>query len=182
MRIKNYKIKLKNFNLNFRLIEKNDEIILGDYFLSLSDKSKKWFSPHSFDRKTAKNICYKKDKLYKRIIVIHNKKIVGYCVLSLEYRYWEKFRYKDQFLEKNVCEIAPSVLDCYQNMGIGKEMVTYIIKFAKSYNKKVILLWGGVVVENDRAFNFYKKLNFQIARKWFHPQKKIYCYDMFLGI
>jgi diamine N-acetyltransferase len=175
-------IKIKNLKFTFRLIKKRDRIKLGNYFLSLSDKTKQWYSPHSFDMEMARKICNNDDPLYKRIIGLCNSKIISYCVLALEFRYWDKHRYKEEFIDEQVCAIAPSVTDKFQNMGVGTEMTQYVINVAKKYDKKVMILWGGVVCENITAINFYKKMNFKIVKTWYHPIKKVDSYDMYLDL
>lgn len=180
--MKKKQIKLNNKKFIIRLLRPNDEFLLKKYFSSISEKMKKWYSPHLFDEKTTKRICREKDKNIKRVIVIYNKEIVGYCVLFFGMREWEIYRYNKKFKENKICTIAPSILDDFQNMGLGTEIIKYIINISKLNNKKVIILWGGVVLKNHQAINFYKKNKFRINKKWLHPIKKVMSYDMYLEI
>jgi len=176
------KVKLRSKDFIIRLLISNDENLLKKYFSSISDEMKEWYSPHLFNDRIAEEICRKKDKKLKRVIVIHNKKIVGYCILFFGLREWEGYRYKNKFKDDEVCTIAPSILDSFQNIGLGTEMLKYIIDISVFYNKKVIILWGGTVLKNHQAIKFYKKNNFKINRKWLHPIKKVMCYDMYLKV
>jgi len=180
--MKKKQIELGNKKVIIRLLKSNDELLLKDYFLSVSGKMKKWYSPHLFDDKTAENICRIKNNKIKRVIVVFDKRIIGYCVLFLGMREWEIHRYNKKFKEDEICTIAPSILDKFQNIGLGTEMMKYIIEVSKCYSKKVIVLWGGVVLKNHQAINFYKKNKFKINKKWLHPIKKVMSYDMYLEI
>ncbi len=180
--MKKIQIKLNDKKFIIKLLRSNDELLLKEYFYSISEKMKKWYSPHLFDKKTAKKICMEKDKNIKRIIVLYDKKIIGYCVLFFGMRKWEIHRYNKKFRENKVCTIAPSILDDFQNIGLGIEMMKYVVNISKLNNKKVIILWGGVVLKNHQAINFYKKNKFKINKKWLHPIKKVMSYDMYLEI
>ena len=180
--MKKKQIKLNNEDFIIRLLRANDELLLKEYFSSISKKMKKWYSPHLFNNRTAEEICRKKNNRIKRVIVITNKKIIGYCVLFFGMREWEIYRYNKKFKEDEICTIAPSILDDFQSLGLGTEMMKYIIEVSKYYNKKVIVLWGGVVLKNHQAINFYKKNKFKINKKWLHPIKKVMSYDMYLEI
>ena len=126
-----------------------------------------------------------KDRKFKRVICIYNGSIVSYCIVYFKLRPWEKVRYDEakMFLEdKDVCTIAPCVLEEYQHKGVGSAMFEHITKIAKAYDKKIIILWGGVITKNHPAVNYYKKMNLKILKKWFHPLSKIMCYDMYLNV
>jgi len=185
MYIKQFKKIINNKKYVFRLLNHKDEKILADFFLNLSEDIKIKYSPHPFDKKTAKEICEMKDKKFKRVICIHNKTIVAYCIIYFKLRIWEKMRYNKAgiFIEdEEVSTIAPCVLDEYQHTGIGSIMFDYVLKVSKVYNKKIIVLWGGVVLKNHQAINYYKKMNMKILKKWFHPLAKVMCYDMYIDI
>jgi hypothetical protein len=44
-------------NVALRTLRSGDVALLAEYFLGLSGQTKQLYSPHSFDRKTAANIC-----------------------------------------------------------------------------------------------------------------------------
>ena len=191
MYIKNNRIEIKDNKIVFRLLKKRDEKMLGNFFIGLSEEIKKWYSPHIFDYNEAHNICESIEKVNLKsdkqiVIAVCDKKIIGYCILLFSWRKWDKIRYYGKYnlkiSNKHICTIAPCVSDKYQGMGIGNKMMQYVIYVSKKYNKEVIILWGGVVVKNRKAVNYYKKNNFKIAKKWLHPIKKVMSYDMYLRV
>ena len=185
MYVKQLKIKLGNENYIIRLLKSSDEKMLTKFFKSLSEETKKKYSPHKFSAYMSKKICLNINKNYKRVICIHNNLIVGYCIMYFKLRQWEKIRYdkaKIFIKEEDVCTLAPCVLDSYHHKGIGSKMFHYACEVAKIYNKNIIILWGGVVVKNHSAVNYYKKMNLKILKKWLHPKARVMCYDMYLEI
>ena len=141
-----------------RYLDKKDAKSLYHYFLYMLNNSKKWYSPHSFAFSSLVNICKDKNDLNKHFIITLEDIIVAYGILTMEYRYWEKYRLKDQFKDKEVCEIAPSVVDSFQGIGLGTILVNTMKNVAKQYHKKYMLLWGGVVIENEPAIKLYSLL------------------------
>jgi len=185
MYIKQFKTVVANKKIIFRLLKKNDEKILINFFYSLTDDFKKWYNPHPFDKITAMAICNDKNRKHKKIIGICDGEIVAYCQLFFGLRNWEKIRFekRDIFFEKRgVCTIAPCIVEKYQNRGFGSKMMEYITNICKQCNKKYILLWGGVVVKNKGAVKYYEKMNFKKTKKWLHPKAKVMSYDMYLEI
>ena len=185
MYIKIDKTVIDGKEYTFRLINSKDGRALGDFFLSLSDNIKRKYSPHPFDRKTARDICKGKDKKCKRVVAVCDGAIVGYCIVYFKLRKWEKMRYDKagMFLTDDVvCTMAPCVRDAFQHLGIGTEMFKYVVKVTKAYKKKIIILWGGVVLKNYPAVNYYKKIGFKILKKWLHPILKCMCYDMYIEV
>ena len=191
MNINQKKIKIKNHKIALRVLKSEDKKILGNFFIGLSERTKKWYSPHDFTQNRANLICkeieYRKHKpIDKRVVAICNKEIIGYCILLFLWRKWDKIRYYNKYnmivSNDDVCTIAPCISDDYQGIGLGGEIMDYIIQVAKQHNKKIIVLWGGVVVKNNRAVDYYRKNNFEITKKWLHPIKKVMSYDMYLRI
>jgi GNAT superfamily N-acetyltransferase len=179
--IKKKQLKINSNNFVIRVFKETDRKELDTFFREASEEMKKFFSPKLLNYKIEDIIKDGEEKKLKRLIVLNGKKVVGYCVIVLGQRRWERVRY-NRFKEEDVCTIAPCIKDEFQNMGIGKEMIKYAVDVVKFYNKSVVLLWGGVVLKNKKAINFYKKLGFKINRKWLHPLAKVMSYDMYLEI
>ena len=82
-----------------RLLTKEDESLLADYFESLSEATKKSFGPHPFNRKTASEICAKKlisSKILRIIATVQDndlQEIVAYVILMEGVRESDKIRY-----------------------------------------------------------------------------------------
>jgi len=171
--------------ITFRLLKGNDYKILINFFANLSEDMKAWYNPHLFDEKTAIEICNNKDKKQQKIIGICDNEIISYCQLFFGLRHWEKMRFEKRgifFNDEDVSTIAPCVIEEWQGSGVSLKMMDYVIDVCRQYGKKYILLWGGVVVKNKKAVNYYKKLNFKSSKKWLHPLKKVMSYDMYLEI
>ncbi len=177
-----WQIERKGQSFTIRLLESEDELLLKDFFTSLADSIKRWYSPHAFDERTAEEICSNPDPAFQRVLIIHEGRIIGYCVLYLGLRKWEAKRYRGMFTRQEVSTIAPCVVDEFQHHGLGTAMMNYVKYVSKFYGRKAILLWGGVVVKNIKAVNFYKRLGFETSRKWLHPQKRVMSYDMYWNI
>ena len=185
MYIKQLKTTIDGEQCVVRLLKSSDEEMLTKFFKGLSDETKRKYSPHPFDEKTSAEICKLDDKKYKRVICVYGGAIVAYCVMYFKLREWDKVRYDKakMFLkDEDVCTIAPCVLDEYHHMGFGSKMFEYVNRVAKAYNKKIIILWGGVVLKNYPAVNYYKKMNMRILQKWLHQILKVMCYDMYLEL
>jgi len=185
MYIKQFKTVTCDQKIIFRLLKKNDKNILIDFFANLSNNLKKWYNPHPFNKKTAIEICNDVDGKHKKVIGIYNKKIISYCQLLFGLRKWEDIRFKKRgifFNDKDVCTIAPCVIEDFQHKGLGLKMMEYVISICNKYNKKYIILQGGVVVKNKKAIGYYKKNNFKMTKKWLHPLVRVMSYDMFLEI
>ena len=61
MGIKKKTISIGNKNFILRKLRTNDELMLKRFFSSLSPETKKWYSPHPFDNKTAENYEFLKE-------------------------------------------------------------------------------------------------------------------------
>ena len=180
--IKKRKLNINDKNFIIRLFRSTDRNELELFFKQASDEMKKWFSPKLLNYEIEDVIRDGEEEILKRLVIFNNNKIVGYCVIVLGLRRWERFRYKGKFDASKICTIAPCIKDEFQNIGLGYEMMKYVIDISKFYNKSVIFLWGGVVLKNKRAIHFYKKLGFKINKKWLHPLAKVMSYDMYLRI
>jgi len=156
-----------------RPLKPADERALGDYFLSLSEETKRFFGPHPFDCKTAKKLCKEINEVsILRLIAVSVNKIVGYFILLPGMSQSSKKRYGN-LNEKEVCSIAPSVTDKFQSKGLGTEMMLYTINIARRLERKKMILSGGVQARNLRAIHFYKKFGFKIVRE-FQTERKNY--------
>ena len=139
---------MEDKNFKIRKLSKKDTEKFYEFFNSLSDKTKYFFHPHPFDRETAEKLCSERDKNTVRFVAIINKKIAGYGFL---------WNLNNDFPSLGIC-----ISDNYQGKGIGKELMEYLIDFAKKKNKKGIVLT--VYKDNERALNLYKKYGFEIER------------------
>ncbi|MCM8759629.1 MAG: GNAT family N-acetyltransferase [Candidatus Omnitrophica bacterium] len=139
---------MEDSNFKIRKLRKTDTEKLYKFFNSLSEKTKYFFHPHPFDRKTAENLCSEKKKNVLRYVLIIDDKIAGYGFL------WDLHR---DFPSLGIC-----ISDDFHGKGLGKILLDYLINFAKSKNKKGLCLT--VYNDNEKALNLYKKVGFEIER------------------
>ena len=171
----------KNDQFSIRTLVPDDVDLLVEFLSLLSPESKRWYSPHKFDRETVENVCLKNNNNNMNVVVTHNDKIVGYCTVFLGVREWDNKRY-DGTLDNNIGTIAPCIRDDFQHRGIGSEMLRYIIDICTDIGKKKIILWSGVVVDNKKAVEFYEKLGFDTYRRWHHEIQHVDCLDMYINL
>lgn len=180
--MKKKEIIIKGEKFVFRLLRKNDRDKLELFFKNSSDEMKKTFSPKLLKYKIEDVVNDGEEDKLKRVVVLNKNEIIGYVVLVLGLRKWERVRYNNKFNEDDVCTIAPCMNDKFQNMGIGTKAVEYTLDVARHHKKLVVLLWGGVTLKNKRGISFYKNLGFRINKKWLHPVARVMSYDMYMEI
>lgn len=139
---------MEDKNFKIRRLKKTDTEKFYEFFTSLSERTKNFFHPHPFDRKTAEKLCKEKDKNVLRYILIMDKKIVGYGFL---------WNLNNDFPFLGIC-----IRDDFQGKGLGKILMEHLIKIAKDRNKEGLCLT--VYKDNEKAFELYKKFGFEIER------------------
>jgi ribosomal-protein-alanine N-acetyltransferase len=129
-------------NLSFRLLTEKDIDGLFDLLNSLSEEAKNFFHPHSFDRKTLKQICTSKEDHY--FVLTLNDTIIGYSFL----------RHKGY--------ITPSFGICirngYERKGYGKIMLQKTIEQTRQRGISEVILH--VHQKNARAITLYRNAGF----------------------
>jgi len=155
------------------------------FLKNLSSKTRKFYNFPTFDLKMAKELCNainKYDKLRFILKTKFSKKIIALFEFSFDMPETDKKRflkYDIKLNSKNYCRFAPCIADSYQNKKVGSLVFPYIIKIAHKFNRKKIILWGGVLAKNDRAIKFYKNNKFKELGKFKDPnQTNQYSIDM----
>ena len=131
--------------LIFREVNKNDIDELCILLNKLSEKSKQFFRPHPFDKKSLKTIHSSGKDHY--FVMIYKNKIIGYSFLRL-------FGYE-----------IPSYGGCihqkYQGKGFGKKLTEWTVDKSRELGYKKVIL--KVYKDNNAAFNMYKKEGFKVT-------------------
>lgn len=161
-----------------RTLTPDDETMLGDYFLGLSELTRIFFGPHPFDRETAAKLCREEDPTALRIVAVHDSSIVGYFILYLGLRGGTGKRLAD-LDESSVCTIAPSVADEWKGSGLAVQMMRFLMDTARRHGRTKMLLSGGVRARNGRGLAFYRKFGFEVAGEF---ETTIKNYDMMAEI
>lgn len=89
------------------------------------------------------------------------KQIVGYVMLDFIVKPETVYSYEQKFV--NICEFG--VLEDYRSKGIGKQLLEFVINFAKEKHFDEIRLdaWNF----NNGAVEFYKRNGFENYRSYF---------------
>ena len=151
--------------LLLRPLKADDAWILGAYFLSLSDETKDFYSPHPFDQGTADRLCAEvNNDQTLRILSIVKEVVIAYFILTLTIREGDKKRFSNYGIPLNAntdCLVAPSVADNHQSTGIGSLVMAHALDVLRLLGKKRAVLQGGVQQRNERAVHFYRKFGFK---------------------
>ena len=161
----------------FRPVLPGDATILGDYFLNLTDRTKRRYGPHRFDRETAEELVATTDPAHtlRMIATIPNgatEQVIAYIILILGIREDDAARYKTlniPLLADTDCTLAPSVADVYQSKGLGSVLLKHLILVAKRLGRSRMVLWGGTQATNDRAIHYYHKHGFRTVGEFQEP-------------
>jgi RimJ/RimL family protein N-acetyltransferase len=134
-------------NIAFRPVNDKDVDELFHMLKNLPDEGKKFFHPHSFDKKTLIQISASKNDYY--FVLTLNNKIVGYSMLRF-------FGYA-----------TPSFGICirkhYENRGFGSITTERTIQKASQLGYKVVIL--KVHEENSRAIKLFERCGFKIVQQ-----------------
>ncbi len=149
--------KLVTYGLTIRDCEEKDEsqyVKLNLEFMKSIIKEKQYWSDLEIPRKEEMGKTFrealKMPEYIKIIIAEIDKKIVGYANTWTVYSIWSKGKaltIDDLYVDKD-----------YRRNGIGKEMMNYLIKYAKKNHYKRIQLHAEI--ENEKAHKLYKSLEF----------------------
>ncbi|MBD3243386.1 MAG: GNAT family N-acetyltransferase [Chitinivibrionales bacterium] len=145
-----------------------DATVLGDYFLSLSKRTRELFAPHDFTRDEAQALCSER-KASGRVPLLAvgsgDTRVVAYFLLCLNLQdgAMERYaRYGIALSHEQDCLIAPSVADQWQGRGLGGLFMRYAVDLAQSLGRRYMVLFGGTSRRNHRAIRLYEKSGFRI--------------------
>ncbi len=144
---------------------------LGNFLLGLSDETKRLVTSADSHLPTAVELCEAINKYDKLRFVVEtvpepeaDKRIVGLMEFSFDIPEGDIERYRSagyDLDQKTDCRFGPTIADDYQNKGLGSELFPYVKKIAQQFGKKRIILWGGVLKDNERAIHYYEKHGFK---------------------
>lgn len=160
-----------------RPLTKDDAGILGVYFLSLSDETKRRYGPHPFDQATADKLCAENDynKVIRMLATVPqagSERVIAYFILVMGVDEDEIKRYAVLGIgldSATDCTLAPSVADDYQDKGVGSIVMRHVIDSALRLGKTRMVLMGGTQGTNARGIHFYKKYGFRIVGDFQEP-------------
>ena len=172
-------------SITIRLLESTDAPKLLAYFNNLSDQTKSYFGPHSFDKETVNTICatLNPTECVRLVAVSSDDQLIAYTLLQSGATPSDTGRYNALGININPetdCSLAPSIADAYQSRGLGNHLMTRALTLARTLGKKRVILWGGVQTRNERAVRYYRKYGFMELAPFEHND--VANYDMYVSI
>lgn len=175
--------------VTFRPLTADDAGILGQYFQSLSQDTRRRFAPHAFDQVTADHLCAAIDyaDTLTMIATVQDgpeERVVAYFICVLGVAAVERARYAQAGITLDPdtdCTVAPSVADAYQDRGLGSSLMSHLIQVARELGRRRVVLMGGVQATNHRAVHYYQKHGFQEVNTFEGPPGA-YNHDMVLDL
>lgn len=169
-------------SLILRPLVPEDVVALTDFLQNLTEKTRKLSTFASYDAVMAQELCDAINRYDKLRFVLDSteKKIVGLLEFSLDIPAGDSERFKEYGfdLSSNTdCRFGPTLADTYQDKGVGSKILPSLFDLAKRFGKERMILFGGVLAENQRAIHFYLKKGFVLAGE-FTNSEGIHCLDM----
>lgn len=148
---------------HYRSINATDFDALSQYFELLSEETRSYYAPHSFDMKTVSQICLGQFEGYQAFIATNDHEIQAYMVIKKGFTEGERYRFPQYQIAYDSEEdhlLAPSVADACQSQGLGSQLLAFVESQLKKLDVKRLVLWGGVQQRNHRAVRYYEKNGF----------------------
>lgn len=174
-------------SVDLRALRPDDASLLGRFFLGLSQDTRQRFAPHPFTVEQAEGLCAEinyEDTI--RMIAVTEKdgcpEMIAYFILIPRFSEEYRRRYLDRGTPLSLqtdSGIAPCVADAYQDRGVGSILMPRVVDVARRLGRRRMVLIGGVLAANERAFHFYKKLGFKYVGTFWTDVEN---YDMILEL
>lgn len=167
----------------FRPLKPEDNKDLARFLEKLSLETRRFSTFQSYDIVTAKELCDAIDRYDKLRFVLQlssNNEIIGLFEFSFDLPSTDIERFDKHGVSISSttdCRFGPTLSDKYQNRGVGSLIFPNIIDVAKKFDKRRIVLFGGVFADNVRAIHFYKKNGFTKIGE-FKNSDNLQCLDM----
>jgi|SRR5665213_1895629 len=146
---------------------------LATFLQGLSQETRRLSTFDGYDLEAAKRLCdaiNKYDKLRFVVESLSSARVVDRIVGLLEFSFGlpesdvERFNQEGYKLNPDIdCRFGPTLSDDYQNMGLGSKLFPLVKEIARQFGKQRIILWGGVLKDNELAIHYYEKLGFKQA-------------------
>lgn len=133
------------------------------YLHHLNKETKDRFGPHPFTLEALQQLYHHPDHMGFLIIENNSTYIIGYAILKMGYLEHDLPRLNSYNIQPNHhtdATYAPSLADEWQGKGIGKLLWDTVKTYLQQYNKRRVILWGGVQSDNHRAVSYYLKNGF----------------------
>jgi GNAT superfamily N-acetyltransferase len=152
-----------------RPLRAEDSRRLGDYFLSLAQRTRDVYSPHAFDQETADQLCVELDSTRNlRMLALVDRdgkaQIAAYFIIKFYVSEGDAERLLGWGIpvsEHTDVQLAPCVADDLQDTGLGSLVLAHLVDLLRRLGIERMILSGGVRQDNPRAVRFYEKFGFR---------------------
>lgn len=153
-------------SLHFRPLLPDDAALLAAFLQSLSPQTRRFSTYDGYDLVSAQALCTainRYDKL--RLVAVVNQQIVALFEFSFALVAADQTRYASYGLpldEQTDCRFGLCIADDYQDRGLGTQLLPLVLDIARRFGKERMILWGGVLADNQRAIRYYEKNGFRL--------------------
>lgn len=178
-------IILSKYNKEFvmRQLHETDYPLLQDYLSSLSYSTTERFGPHGFDMPSIRKAYRDFFPLWGFVALdCREQQVVAYTLIKLGLIAHERERlraYPGEGADEHLATYAPSVADHWQGQGLAAAMLKAITPQLRQRGIRGLVLWGGVMADNQPAIRFYNRQGFQTLGQFEHNGTNL---DMVLKI
>jgi len=155
--LETYRTTKTGFEIFLRPVKLSDEPLLKDFFYSLSDNS-------LYRRFVSMRTYIPHEELGKYVAIDYTKEMI--ILATIKGKGKEKVVGIGQYYvneNENLAEVAFLVRDDYQNLGIGSELLSYIINLLQK--KGLFGFTAEVLVGNRPMLRLFEKTGFKIEKK-----------------
>ncbi len=148
----------------FRPITVADEAGLREFLVQLSVRTRRFYLEQS-PAATAADWCRsiaRYDKL--RLLVADAVRVVGIVEFSLDLPPGDLERYRSYGCELQAatdCRFGLCLADELHGHGLATALLAPVREIARRFGRTRIILWGGVMADNNRARAYYRRSGFQ---------------------
>jgi GNAT superfamily N-acetyltransferase len=171
----------------FRPLLCDDLLGLLQFFENLSETTRRFATYPSYDLQCAQQFCdeINQGDTFRMVAINTNGKIIALiefnlCLEDFDLRRYE--RYDIKLNQASDIQLAPCIIDKYQNRHLGTQLLQLMIALAKRLGKKRMTLWSGVLIDNQQAIHFYQRNNFRMFQEKFIAADGYECYDGILQL
>lgn len=169
----------------YRPLGTGDATALADLLGSLSPQTRRWWYSDSYDLNAARELCAaiaRYDKL--RMVAVAQNSAQSSIVGLFEFSFGlpagdiERFAAYGLPLDETIdCRFGPCVREAYHRQGLASALMTPTVELARQFGKRRMILWGGVLADNEPAIAFYHAQHFKEVGR-FQMRDGGICIDM----
>ena len=173
--------------ITFRPLQHTDVSSLQQFLENLSEVTRRFATYPSYDLQCAQQFCDDIDhyEILRMIATVGNNQIIAVFEFNVDLEEFDIHRYRKYGVELNDetdIQFAPCIADEYQNRNLGSRLLHLMIDLAKQLGKKRMILWAGVLTDNQQAIRFYEKNHFHVFQEKYLAQDGYDCYDAILQL